>query len=208
MDGKIKAPPPAGRMVLAGLEILGIRAARPAGAIATNVNDFKPPTAIHRFGEARSGDDHAGRRLQSTPRTHPPRTPGRGAKRPKSFVGEVMRAAKKAGHRGPTFCRGRRTALSLASRSSARRVVIMARIVRRHAGGVRSGPLSKHVSYLKRDNVTRDGADARMFDAASEDADAKAFAELSATGTIISASPFLRRTRSRWSTCAPLSANL
>ena len=27
----------------------------------------------------------------------------RGAKRPKSFVGEVIRAAKKAGHRGPAF---------------------------------------------------------------------------------------------------------
>ena len=49
-----------------------------------------------------------------------------GAKRPKTFVGEVMRAAKKAGHRrqhasagaaGPqgrsTFGRGRRAALSL-----------------------------------------------------------------------------------------------
>ena len=53
-----------------------------------------------------------------------------GSKRPKSFVGEVMRAAKKAGHRGQTFRRssgtagistfgrGRRAALSLASRSS------------------------------------------------------------------------------------------
>jgi len=100
-----------------------------------------------------------------------------------------MRAAKKAGHRGPafkgsggsvgrsTFGRGRRAALSLASRSSARRVVVMARIVRRHGGGVRSAPLSKHVAYLKRDGVTRDGADARMFDAASDAADTKAFTE-------------------------------
>ena len=68
-----------------------------------------------------------------------------GAKRPKSFVGEVMRAAKKAGHRGQTFKRsggsagrstfgrGRRAALSLASRSPSRRVVVMARIVR-HRG--------------------------------------------------------------------------
>ena len=28
-----------------------------------------------------------------------------GAKRPKTFVGEVMRAAKRAGHRGKTFGR-------------------------------------------------------------------------------------------------------
>jgi type IV secretory pathway VirD2 relaxase len=111
------------------------------------------------------------------------------AKRPKSFVGEVMRAAKKAGHRGQTFRRssgtggrstfgrGRRAALSLASRSSGRRVVVMARIVRHRGARFRSAPLSKHVAYLKRDGVTRDGADARMFDATSDDADSKAFAE-------------------------------
>ena len=112
-----------------------------------------------------------------------------GAKRPKSFVGEVMRAAKKAGHRGQTFRRssgtagrstfgrGRRAALSLASRSPSRRVVVMARVVRHRGGRFRSAPLSKHLAYLKRDGVTRDGADARMFDAASDDADTKAFAE-------------------------------
>jgi type IV secretory pathway VirD2 relaxase len=100
-----------------------------------------------------------------------------------------MRAAKKAGHRGSafkrsggtvgrsTFGRGRRAALSLASRSSSRRVVVMSRVVRHHGSRFRSAPLSKHVAYLKRDGVTRDGADARMFDAASDDADAKAFAE-------------------------------
>ena len=113
----------------------------------------------------------------------------RGAKRPKSFVGEVMRAAKKAGHRGQTFKRsggsagrstfgrGRRAALSLGSRSSSRRVVVMARIVRHRGGRFRSAPLSKHLAYLKRDGVTYDGADARMFDAVSDDADTKAFAQ-------------------------------
>ena len=53
----------------------------------------------------------------------------------------------------------------------------MARIVRHRGGRFRSAPLSKHLAYLKRDGVTRDGADARMFDAASDDADTKAFAE-------------------------------
>src|SRR5580658_772106 len=54
----------------------------------------------------------------------------RGGKRPTSFVGEVMRAAKKAGHAGrdfggpggskrrSTFGRGRRAALSLEQRST------------------------------------------------------------------------------------------
>ena len=111
-----------------------------------------------------------------------------GAKRPKSFVGEVMRAANKAGHRGrtfrrssgtagrSTFGRGRRAALSLASRSPNRRVVVMTRIVRHRGGRFRSAPLSKHVAYLKRDGVTRDGAEARMFNATSDDADTKVFA--------------------------------
>ena len=112
-----------------------------------------------------------------------------GAKRPKSFVGQVMRAARKAGHTGKdfghgsgtkgrsTFGRGRRAALSLASRSPGRRVVVMARIVRHQGTRFRSAPLSKHVAYLKREGVTRDGADAQMFDATSESANTKAFAE-------------------------------
>jgi hypothetical protein len=37
--------------------------------------------------------------------------------------------------------------------------------------------LSNHVIYLKRDGVTHDGADARMFDARSDAADEQAFAE-------------------------------
>jgi type IV secretory pathway VirD2 relaxase len=124
-----------------------------------------------------------------TPRPGRIRHGSQGAKRAKSFVGEVMRAAKKAGHRGQTFTRsggasgrstfgrGRRAALSLASRSTSRRVVVMARIVRHQGKRFRSAPLSKHVAYLKRDGVTRDGADAKMFDAAADDADAKGFAE-------------------------------
>jgi type IV secretory pathway VirD2 relaxase len=53
----------------------------------------------------------------------------------------------------------------------------MTRIVRHRGARFRSAPLSKHIAYLKREGVTRDGADARMFDAASDDADTKAFAE-------------------------------
>ena len=113
----------------------------------------------------------------------------RGAKRPSSFVGEVMRAAKKAGHTGKgfdragagkpdsTFGRGRRAALALSSRSSARRVVVMARVVRHRGRQFVAAPLARHVAYLKREGVTRDGEDARLFDAASDNADGKAFAE-------------------------------
>jgi type IV secretory pathway VirD2 relaxase len=53
----------------------------------------------------------------------------------------------------------------------------MARIVRHQGKRFRSAPLSKHVAYLKREGVTRDGADARIFDVKSDNADSKAFAE-------------------------------
>ena len=47
----------------------------------------------------------------------------------------------------------------------------------RHRGGrFRPAPLSKHIAYLKREGVARDGVDARMFEATSDDADTKAFA--------------------------------
>ena len=53
----------------------------------------------------------------------------------------------------------------------------MSRIVRHHGIGSRSAPLSRHIAYLKRDGVTHDGADARMFDARSDVADEQAFSE-------------------------------
>jgi type IV secretory pathway VirD2 relaxase len=117
------------------------------------------------------------------------RDPHRGAKRQKTFVGEVMRAAKKAGHIGNTFGRrktgtggsrfgrGRRAALALSLPSTSRRVVTKARVVRHHGTRFRSAPLPKQIAYLKREGVTRDGADARMFDAQSDAADERAFAE-------------------------------
>jgi type IV secretory pathway VirD2 relaxase len=113
---------------------------------------------------------------------------GRGAARPKSFVGQVMRAARKAGHTGKgfgrerrstgsRFGRGRSAALAQSFRSPSRRVVIKARVVRHRGNRFRSAPLARHVTYLKRDGVTRDGAEARMFDARSDAADERAFAE-------------------------------
>jgi type IV secretory pathway VirD2 relaxase len=112
----------------------------------------------------------------------------RGGKRPQTFVGEVMRAAKKAGHVGNSFRssqgrsrrrfgRGRRAAVSIRLRSNARRVVMKARVVRHQGARFRSAPLPKHMAYLKREGVTRDGEDARMFDATSDTADERAFAE-------------------------------
>ncbi len=113
----------------------------------------------------------------------------KGARKSKSYVAQVMRAAKKAGHTGSRFARGGRgggrstfgrggkAARSLGLKSPSRRVVVKARVVRHKGSKFRSAPLAKHISYLKREGVTRDGQDARMFDARSDQADTKGFAE-------------------------------
>jgi type IV secretory pathway VirD2 relaxase len=99
-----------------------------------------------------------------------PIRPGhRGAKRPSSFVGEVMLASKKAGHTGKGF--GRMGA------SKPRSSFIMTRVARHRGRQFVAAPLARHVAYLKCEGVTRDGEDARLFDAASGNADGKAFAE-------------------------------
>ena len=61
MDGKIKAPPPVGRIGLVGLEILGGWHTRPAGALARNTKVFNAPRAIPVIGECTLSNDHAGR---------------------------------------------------------------------------------------------------------------------------------------------------
>ncbi len=116
-------------------------------------------------------------------------TPRPGRIRDKSFVGQVMRAAKKAGHTGrrfggssrrgsgSRFGRGRRAALAASLRSHSRRVVISARVVRQKGTRFRSASLTNHLSYLCRDGVTRDGNNAAMFDGQSDRADGKDFAE-------------------------------
>ena len=100
-----------------------------------------------------------------------------------------MRAAKKAGHTGKGFGSARAgDAGSRFGRGRSRGALPVARdrraAGRRHGArrapswhSVRSAPLAKHVAYLKREGVTRDGADARMFDAQSDAADERAFAE-------------------------------
>ena len=114
-------------------------------------------------------------------------TPRPGRIRDNSFVGQVMRAARKAGHTGrrfgsggrsgtgSRFGRGRRAAVAASLRSGSRRVVIKARVVRQQGARFRSASLAKHLSYLRRDGVTRDGNDTRMFDAGSDRANEKEF---------------------------------
>ncbi|MEM9763211.1 MAG: type VI secretion protein, partial [Pseudomonadota bacterium] len=85
------------------------------------------------------------------------RDKGPSTKRAQSFVGQVMQAARKAGHTGyrfggpkggSRFGRGKfvRTARGLSN--ARRRVVIKARVVRHRCQKFRSAPLSKHLDYL------------------------------------------------------------
>ena len=57
-----------------------------------------------------------------------------------------------------------------------RRVTVMARIARHKGAHYRAAPLAKHITYLERDGVSRDGRDASMFDAQTDRADRDAFA--------------------------------
>jgi type IV secretory pathway VirD2 relaxase len=114
--------------------------------------------------------------------------PGRIRARPakgKSFVARVLAATQKAGglHRSGTrgkgrggFGRGRAASLGALRglTSKSRGAVVKARVVRH---GPKAAPLAAHLSYLRRDGVTRDGAPGKMFDAAGDAADARAFAE-------------------------------
>ena len=112
------------------------------------------------------------------------------APKAKSFLNQVLRAAKKAGHTAApasgrrasgygrsTFGRGRGSFSRSRLFSSTRRVIVKARVVRHRGRSFRSAPLSAHLSYLKREGVSRDGEKGVMFDAGSDRADDFAFAD-------------------------------
>ncbi|MER9365012.1 relaxase/mobilization nuclease and DUF3363 domain-containing protein [Mesorhizobium sp. M0518] len=117
--------------------------------------------------------------------------PGRirpsGAQRARPFIAQALAAAQKAGARisrsgriGPgnrsTFGRGRSASVRanrlLTGRS--RSVIIKTRLVRHHA---RAALLAAHLTYLRREGVTRDGEKARLFGPQADAVDGGAFAE-------------------------------
>lgn len=87
-----------------------------------------------------------------------------------SFAGRVRQGTGAA-------ARGRRALARIRFRADARRVVVKARVVRHKGLRFRSAPLARHITYLEREGVTRDGRDAAMFDARSGAADRDAFAQ-------------------------------
>lgn len=103
-----------------------------------------------------------------------------------SFIGRVLAATNRAGGMGrpgsgrgsngpSTFGRGRGAALR-ANRILSRRTrlaVVKARVVRNDGRGA----LRRHLAYLQREGVTRDGEKARLFGAERDDIPAAGFAE-------------------------------
>lgn len=120
-------------------------------------------------------------------RIRPGRIRSRGVQRGKPFVAQALAAAQKAGGhvsrgdrigapRASRFGRGRVASVQanrlLTSRS--RLATVKTRIVRHNA---RRATLGAHLSYLRREGVTRDGEKARMFGPEANDADVKGFTE-------------------------------
>ncbi|MFA5989653.1 MAG: DUF3363 domain-containing protein [Sphingomonas sp.] len=124
-------------------------------------------------------------------RVRPGRSRDSGAasgRRSQKLAAQVQRAANKAGHAGSRraglkrgsgsgkAARGRRTVAAMRRTPGERRVTVMARIARHKGAHYRAAPLAKHIKYLERDGVSRDGRDASMFDAQTDRADRDAFA--------------------------------
>ena len=61
MDGKIKAPPSAGRMWLFGVEIFGVWHTGPAGAFSRNIHNFNALSAISIIRADAWSHDYPGR---------------------------------------------------------------------------------------------------------------------------------------------------
>ncbi|WP_299173479.1 VirD2 family relaxase/mobilization nuclease [uncultured Brevundimonas sp.] len=120
-------------------------------------------------------------------RIRPGRIRSTRAQQARPFIAQALAAAQRAGGRisrsgqittsnRSRFGRGQRATVQanrlLTSRS--RNVVIKTRVVRHTA---KAAPLSAHLSYLRREGVTRDGEKAQLFGPETGDADPKAFAE-------------------------------
>lgn len=103
----------------------------------------------------------------------------------KSLAARVLQVSKRAGYTslvrrrgGGTgrSGRGRGALLTIRRSRTQRRVVIKARVVRHRGAHYRAAPLARHLAYLKRDGVDREGGEGRLFDANSDSIDSECFA--------------------------------
>ncbi|WP_324828820.1 relaxase/mobilization nuclease domain-containing protein [Qipengyuania zhejiangensis] len=111
---------------------------------------------------------------------------GRRSAKPRSLVAQVRALSNKTGRVGIAGrsgrgtgrnARGRSAVLRMRARQGQRRVLVKARVVRHVGTRFSAAPLARHVSYLKRDGVTRDGKDAELFGSDGASVDGTAFAE-------------------------------
>ncbi|GEC15828.1 relaxase/mobilization nuclease domain-containing protein [Nitrobacter winogradskyi] len=120
-------------------------------------------------------------------RVRPGRIRSTRAQQARPFIAQALAAAKKAGggvSRSGRIVSGNRSRFGRGQRASiqanrlitsrTRGAVVKARVVRHTA---RSAPLGRHLDYLRRDGVTRDGEKARLFGPETENADARVFAD-------------------------------
>ncbi|MEZ5680910.1 MAG: DUF3363 domain-containing protein [Erythrobacter sp.] len=111
---------------------------------------------------------------------------GRRSAKPRSLVAQVRALSNKAGRVGITGrsrrgtgrnARGRSAVLRMRASQGQRRVLVKARVVRHVGTRFSAAPLARHVTYLRRDGVTRDGKDAELFGSDGASADGNVFAE-------------------------------
>ncbi len=103
----------------------------------------------------------------------------------KSLTAQIRTLSNKAGRVGIAgakrrgtgrHARGRLAGLSMRSQIRQRRVLVKARVVRHIGTRFSAAPLSRHLNYLKRDGVARDGREAELFGSGNDPADGNAFA--------------------------------
>ncbi|TRC89068.1 DUF3363 domain-containing protein [Mesorhizobium sp. WSM4303] len=120
-------------------------------------------------------------------RIRPGRVRSRQDQRSRPFIAQALAAAQKAGGRisrdgritagrGSRFGRGHVASIRANRLITIRsRSVTVKALVVRHRG--QNGPLARHLNYLRREGVTRDGETARVFGPETEVVDVKDFAE-------------------------------
>ena len=119
-------------------------------------------------------------------RVRPGRIRSTRAQQARPFIAQALAAAQKAGghvSRSGKITTGNRSRFGRGQRASiqanrlltgrSRIVVIKTRVVRHSA---RAAPLAAHLTYLRRDGVTRDGEKARLFGPEGDNVDARDFA--------------------------------
>ena len=111
-----------------------------------------------------------------------------GQSKDRTLKAQLRALANRSGHGGRAsaprsrrgtgrLARGRIASLRATSRASQRRVIVKARIVRHQGFRFTAAPLAQHLTYLKRDGVTRDGKDAELFGSGDGPINGGAFAE-------------------------------